>query len=92
MLAVGIVIVLVASVIQAWRISILKRPISQQPMIFYAGGPLFSVGALAGPILLAIVGSFLIGNAWGILAGAIGFGAFWALPFLWCPLLARFSQ
>jgi hypothetical protein len=87
---VGIVIVSVASLIKAWRISTRKRPISKQPMVFYSGGPLFSVGMAAGTILLAIIGSVLIGSVWGILGGAVAFGAFWVLSFLWSPLFDRF--
>lgn len=81
----GIIILLIASIIRGWGILNHRRGPMEAAII--ASGTIFAIISIIS-IVVALVGSILIGSDSSFWAGVIAFIAFWFLSGIWVPILA----
>ncbi len=85
MLAVGIIILLISSIIRGWGMLNYRRGPADAALI---ASPTFLAMISIGSIILGLIGSIIIGFQSGFLVSLLAFGAFWFLSGIWSPILA----
>jgi len=81
----GIIILLIASILRGWGGLNHKRGAMEAALI--ASGPILTIVTIVS-IIMALIGSILIGSDSSFWVGLISFILFWLLSRIWEPILA----
>ena len=84
MLAVGIIILLMGSIIRSWGSLNYRRGPVDATLI---ASPSFLAIISIVSTILGLIGSIVIGSQSGFWIGLLAFGAFWFLSGFWSPIL-----